>query len=305
VCISPLFDGGFLHDYSTSENAGNKGEDDICLVKYDSAFQKEWEACYGGTKTEFVVDKIEIPGKGIFILANTYSKDFDVGWHDKARPTWLLRLDYSGNLVKSETFSGWGSRLVVVDEGKSVVILGDTFSSEFCQNNGALYMQLFKVKLEDGNVEWKRCYGGKGGEFAEDIAFSQDGGLLMMGVSNSEISGDVQSKNQALFWTDVWVVKLAPEDVRIEEECALFQIAPHPVASDLLTLEFQNPAVEASDITVFDARGALVYRYPNQVIPVSKKVTVTLPLGMSAGMYFVQVSGCSGKRVFGKFVKVE
>jgi hypothetical protein len=303
--ILPLKDGSFLYDYQSKTNSNNKGDNDICFIKYNNELLPQWEACFGGSKSESVIDKLEIPGKGFLILASTDSRDYDVGWHEKLKSLWLLQLDYNGNLIKSKAYNGRAKRLLLEDDSKSAVVLGYTFSNESCDNNGIVDYLIFKIDLQTYEVLWQDCFGGKGGEFAADMAITSDNGYILLGDSDSEISGDVQSENHALYYTDVWVVKLAPEDVRIEEECALFQIAPNPVSSESLTLEFQNPAVEASDIAVFDARGALVYRYPNQVIPVSKKVTVTLPPGMSAGMYLVQVSSCSGKRVFGKFVKVE
>jgi hypothetical protein len=64
------------------------------------------------------------------------------------------------------------------------------------------------VKLsEDGSLQWKKCFGGKGADFANSVQQTTDGGYIIAGRSDSN-DGDVTGNHGDL---DFWVVKLSED----------------------------------------------------------------------------------------------
>jgi len=61
---------------------------------------------------------------------------------------------------------------------------------------------------QNGNVIWNKTMGGLGGESARSAVESTDGGFIIGGYSNSDISGD--KLEPGLGGSDVWVIKLDP-----------------------------------------------------------------------------------------------
>ena len=105
--------------------------------------------------------------------------------------------------------------------------------------------------------------------------------------------------------SDIWVAKLAPEDLRIEEECQPQYLYPNPVQGDKIMVEFKNPSVNPAKIEMFDITGKLVYSYQQEEIGFDRAVEITLPLNMAAGIYLVKTANCNDDPVFTKLVKVQ
>jgi hypothetical protein len=64
---------------------------------------------------------------------------------------------------------------------------------------------LWKVK-EDGNIEWQKNYGGSGNDFLYSVKATSDGGIILVGTSNSAIGGQKKDKN--IGQNDIWMLKL-------------------------------------------------------------------------------------------------
>lgn len=88
------------------------------------------------------------------------------------------------------------------------VIAGETFSTnngDVGANHGSF--DILVIKTDDkGNKVWQNVLGGAGYEDAEGITISSDGGIMIVGSTESSKTGDVDSVSHGS--TDVWVVKL-------------------------------------------------------------------------------------------------
>lgn len=63
------------------------------------------------------------------------------------------------------------------------------------------------IKLNDsGTKQWDKTIGGNGADFLEDIRQTSDGGYILAGSSQSDLSGD---KSEGSLSQDVWIVKLS------------------------------------------------------------------------------------------------
>lgn len=66
------------------------------------------------------------------------------------------------------------------------------------------------LKLNDiGNIEWQNTIGGNGDDELFSAIPTIDGGYLISGTSDSEMSGDKEEENFGEY--DYWVVKLFPD----------------------------------------------------------------------------------------------
>ncbi|HCK22884.1 MAG TPA: T9SS C-terminal target domain-containing protein, partial [Bacteroidetes bacterium] len=64
------------------------------------------------------------------------------------------------------------------------------------------------VKLDPfGNIQWQNTIGGNYNDFLKSIIQSSDGGYLLGGYSESDISGD-KTEDSSFSLSDYWVVKL-------------------------------------------------------------------------------------------------
>lgn len=112
--ILPLKD-GFIFTASTSSSdmdvSYNHGDDDIWVVRCDSAGAIRWQRCYGGSDSEWPV-YIDTARNGRFVIVGTTeSPDGDVvGYHNYYldRDVWVLSLDSLGNLITSRCFGSYG-----------------------------------------------------------------------------------------------------------------------------------------------------------------------------------------------------
>jgi hypothetical protein len=85
---------------------------------------------------------------------------------------------------------------------------GDVTDNHTTNENADVWV----LKLDiNGNILWKKCYGGSGSETEPTILPTNDGGYIMAARSSTlsgDNSGDVHSTYNVSAGTDIWVVKL-------------------------------------------------------------------------------------------------
>jgi hypothetical protein len=115
----------------------------------------------------------------------------------------------SPTLVWAKTFGGSKNEYpysIIVTKDNKYLIAGWTNSSDGdLDSTRRLLSDVWLLKLdEDGNVLWKKNYGGSGGESAYAITQTLDNGFIMVGTTTS-LDGDVtENKGKA----DCWVIKI-------------------------------------------------------------------------------------------------
>jgi len=186
VFVSPTRDGGYIVAGVTKNTAA--GDEDVYLVKFDSAGDTIWTRTYGGEEQDNGWSVHEIDSG--YAVAG-YTKSFGAGGFD----FYLVVTDAVGELRWSKTYGGeaddrcWGL-LPTPDGGYALV--GETFSS------GAGAEDFLLVKTDAaGKEEWSRTYGGEAGDRAFSIAATDDGGFLLVGQTYSKGAGE----------RDAWVIK--------------------------------------------------------------------------------------------------
>ena len=154
-------------------------------------YQAVWEKTYGGDDGDIA--------QGITALENGESalvatcKSFGA----KRTDICVLRMNTKGEMVWRILLGGDkkdDAKAIIRTEDGNLMVLGTTKS--FAKNyDRDLYVA--KISLE-GKVLWEESFGGKRDEFAGGIAATDDGGVLVVGDSNSYGNG----------YKDVYIAKL-------------------------------------------------------------------------------------------------
>lgn len=158
--------------------------------------------------TGYVFDMVEAPDKGIIILAMSDANHVHDSIGVLLDEIYLAKVDSVGNLQWEKWFGGSetdrGVRISTSNDG-GYIIAGSTSSNDFTVsgNHGTMDAWLVKVNA-NGDLEWQKCYGGQGYEYATDVASTPDNGFIFC-AAVSENGGDITG---VINGTDYWVVKV-------------------------------------------------------------------------------------------------
>lgn len=188
-------DGGFAIVGSTSSFGA--GDNDVWLVRTDSAGHILWNQTYGGTGGDVGRGLVGCSDGGFAIIAETGS--FGAGQMD----FWLIRTDSDGNHLWNHTYGGGdrdhGFSIVESSDG-GFVLMGMTISF------GGPDKDLWLVRTNSaGDHLWNYTYGG--GQIDEGLSMVQckDGGLAIVGYSDE------------LGMRDVWLVRTDKDGIYLWE----------------------------------------------------------------------------------------
>lgn len=221
-CIQVTSDGGFIvAGYSSSTDgdvSGNNGGEDFWVLKLNSTGDKEWEDSYGGAQDEEAFTVLQTTDGDYVVAGVSYSADGDVQDHHGStgnQDYWVIKLDGSGNLLWEKSLGGTdkdGCQGAILTADGGIVVTGNARSHDGDVQENKGLADYWTVKLQTtGEIEWQKNYGGAGIDLAGDIQPTDDGGFIVIGLSNS-VDGDVSGNNGQ---NDYWVVKLFPAATQI------------------------------------------------------------------------------------------
>jgi hypothetical protein len=165
----------------------------------------QWSKCYGGIGTETVAGMVEAFDGG-YVLAGT-------GDTCGVPNFWVVKINDTGKVIWSKCYGGssadWASNIIRVrgetanDNG--YLVSGAAFSNDgdVTNNHGAGDLWAVKIDLY-GNLQWQKCYGGSGGEWARSATQTIDGDLVIAGYTYST-DGDVTGFHGDY---DYWIIKV-------------------------------------------------------------------------------------------------
>jgi hypothetical protein len=208
-------DGGFIFCANTSSNNGDVsgalGSVDIWVVKLDADGNIEWQRNLGGTGPDNAGRILQLPAGGYLLLGNTRSNDGDVSGNHGDSDVWVAWLSAEGAVLDQRCYGGSlldsALDLTPTPDG-GYIIAGSSRSSNGDLTTNAGFADLWVLKVYGtGEIQWQHSYGGTGGETAFGISLTNDGGLVLNGVTNSD-DGDVIGGTGS---THYWVLKLDPD----------------------------------------------------------------------------------------------
>ena len=170
-----------------------------------------WQKTYGGSGAESAKAIATTPDGGYIVVGLTGSKDGDVSGNHGTNDFWVVKLDRDGNIIWQRTLGGSNLDLaqdVAVTPDGGYIVVGWTRSNDGDVSGNHGMDDVWVVKLDkDGNVIWKKTYGGSDEDYAFSIIATKDGGYIFAGWTRSN-DGDVSNNHSPMWWTDVWVVKI-------------------------------------------------------------------------------------------------
>jgi hypothetical protein len=175
----------------------------------------QWENTIGGNDTEWV-DFIELSKDQNYILGGYSYSNISGDKNENSRGLsdyWFIKIDdTSGNLLWQKTIGGNSidhltSAKETTDGG---YILGGSSSSgisgEKTQNSRG-NDDYWVVKLDENrNIIWDKTYGGTGVDRLTSIIQTTDGGYLIGGSSDSDISAEKTDNSRGNI--DIWIIKI-------------------------------------------------------------------------------------------------
>ena len=189
------------------------------LVKTDSAGNIQWSKTYGGTNDDRGEEVIQTSDGGYAMIGYSRSSDGDVSNNEGFQYHWVVKLDAQGEIQWEKSYGFPGS-----DQAFSIIqtLDGGYFTSGFLDvtasngegndlietgNEDTTRATLHGVgefwghKLDaNGTMEWRRYFGGTNNDRAYASVQADDGGILMVGASESTDFDISNSKGSYDFW---------------------------------------------------------------------------------------------------------
>lgn len=218
IAISP--DSGYIIAGYTRSIDGditlNQGVWDFWLTKFNKEGILESQHTYGGSASDYA-HCIKNVGDGYVMAGYTYSTDGDVIGNHGLADAWVIKIDYSGNLIWEKCYGGTlgdyaNSIEKTADGGYIVAATSYSNDGDVAGNHGEGDYWVFKID-ESGNLQWQKCFGGSGLEFVNDIIQISDSNYIVAGTTSS-FDGDVGLLHGSF---DYWIVKLNNEGVLLWE----------------------------------------------------------------------------------------
>lgn len=225
--VTATSDGGFIAlgysqsiDGDITDNANQVNM--YWLVKTDSEGNIQWSKTYGGTDDDRGEEVIQTSDGGYAMVGYSRSSDGDVSNNEGFQDHWVVKLDAQGEIQWEKSYGFPGS-----DQAFSIIQTSDGgyFTSGFLdvtasngdgndfaasENNNTRATlhgvgEFWGHKLDaNGNKEWRRYFGGTNNDRAYATVQADDGGILMVGASESN-DFDISDSNGSY---DFWAVRL-------------------------------------------------------------------------------------------------
>ena len=179
-----------------------KGGEDAIIVKYDNNGNIVWKKNFGGSGDDRYNSVTVAPdGK---IVAVGYSSSFNsgdwagIGGRGDLDAT-IVKYDTNGTVIWKKNFGGSGIEVFNSVTATSDGIIAVGSSDTFTKISGKADLNLvgkggadaFIVKFDNnGNVIWKKNFGGSGSDTFLSVTAAPDGGVVATGYSSAFNSGD-------------------------------------------------------------------------------------------------------------------
>lgn len=211
--IIPTLDYGYILIGSTTSNGIDVSGKHLCadanywVVKIDSLGNIQWQNCYGSCGHDSGIDIIQTADSGYLLSGQITNGGADANVFHGFYDIWVCKIDVNGSQQWDKTLGGTDydviySTLQMEDGG--YLIAGGSASTNFDVTGLHGGEDVWIVKLDSiGQIEWQKCYGGSGIDFASKILPASEKGFFVFATTTS-IDGDVAT---SLGGYDLWLFK--------------------------------------------------------------------------------------------------
>ena len=218
--IQQTTDGGYiLGGYSDSKISGDKtqknnGYTDYWVVKLDSLGNVQWDKTIGGKAYDYLIS-LQQTNDGGYILGGRSQSGISGDKTDSNRgfdDYWVVKLDATGSIEWDKTIGGSDGDILrsVQQTSDGGYIIGGYSRSHRsgdktqASRGGTDY---WIVKLNsDGKIKWDKTIGGSKDDVFSAIQQTPDGGYILAGYSESDISGNKTEISRGR--KDYWILKV-------------------------------------------------------------------------------------------------
>ncbi|MBK9425656.1 MAG: T9SS type A sorting domain-containing protein [Bacteroidia bacterium] len=216
-------DGGYLlGGWSFSNISGDKSENsnggfDYWIVKVTSIGTIQWQNSIGGSGADLLFSVIQTYDGGYllggFSTSNISGDKTEISFGGK--DYWVVKTDSLGIIQWDKTIGGLNEDELsfVIQNNDNEYLVGGFSSSGISYNkteSSQGIIDYWIVNLDsNGKILWQNTIGGIGWDSLYSAVIAHEGGYVLGGYSNSNISGDkIENCN---FTDDYWIVKIADE----------------------------------------------------------------------------------------------
>jgi hypothetical protein len=204
--LMQTIDGGYiLGGFSNSSISGDKTENsndyDYWIIKTDSFGNIQWQKTIGGSYPD-----------ELYSIQQTVDGGYILGGNRNYVDYWIIKTDSAGNIQWQRIIGGDANdNLYSIDQtADEGYILGGLSQSNISRDktenrNGAYDYWIVKTDAT-GNIQWQNTIGGVGFDNLNSIKQTVDGGYIVAGYSNSNISGDKTENINGGY--DYWLLKI-------------------------------------------------------------------------------------------------
>ncbi len=191
---------------------GIYGDNDFWIGKLTEDGTLEWTRVFGGSEDEAFFNFIAPTSDGGYIFTGTSeSSDGVIGGNYGGFDIWVAKLSSEGEIEWQQNYGGSeddGPYSIAETSDGGYIISGTSQSSDVDVSNNYGGWDYWLLKLSnEGEIEWERNYGGTGDDIFPFLEFTDDGGYLISGISDSD---DVDVTNN-YGNNDIWIIKITSE----------------------------------------------------------------------------------------------
>lgn len=186
---------------------------DYWLLKLDIDGNLQWSKTYGGSMDDRGQSIVQTADGGYIITGYAMSSDGDGSNNEGFHDNWIVKLDATGNIQweRSYGFSGHDHSYDVLqtsDGGYFFIGFLDITAARADGYEEKGYSltrhgvgEFWGTKIDaQGNIEWRRYFGGTNNDRAHAVVQADDGGFVMAGFSESDDFDISNTKGSYDFW---------------------------------------------------------------------------------------------------------
>lgn len=224
---------GFTNSIDGDITGKTNPDQDYWLLKLNQNGDKIWDKTYGGSQNDQATGLSKTNDGGYIISGYTSSFDGDVSENAGFQDYWIVKVDGQGTIQWEKSFGFIGqdqaykvipttdggyfaSGTLQVGEGGSNGEGNDIVNEDQNLRGGQHSLgDFWGIKMDaNGNKIWRRYFGGTQADLNKDVIETDDGGFLLVGISDSP---DFDISN-AIGADDFWVIKVSAIGEKVWEK---------------------------------------------------------------------------------------
>jgi hypothetical protein len=185
-------DGGFVITGFTESNdfdiTDSRGSYDYWVIKLDTNGNLVWETSVGGSGIDQARSIVKTNNNSYLVVGNSFSTDGDVTENLGNSDFFIANINDNGEVVWTKNYGGSGfdfaTSITPTNQGYLVTGYSKSTDNHLSSNSGDNDFWVLKID-SNGNILDEKSFGGAGLDLAHDIVQLNDGGIVVVGETES------------------------------------------------------------------------------------------------------------------------